>query len=142
MCLTHTESRCFVGNSDGSISIIDLTHPLDANVIGGSGEEDHVTMKSGHTDSITWSMCILAMMSSLSITGDDGYLISGGKDGCVFVWDANSLQTVKEYKGGNASSKGKETGSKEKEVQDASIVFLEVIPYPTLLFESKTWKGT
>lgn len=87
-------------------------------------------------------MCILAMMSSLSITGDDGYLISGGKDGCVFVWDANSLQTVKEYKGGNASSKGKETGAKEKEVQDASIVFLEVIPYPTLLFESKTWKGT
>lgn len=68
-------------------------------------------------------------------------MISGGKDGRVFVWDASSLQMIKEYKGGNASAKSGDVGSKDKDNQDKSIIFLEVIPYPTLLFESKCRKG-
>ncbi|KAK8833146.1 hypothetical protein WA577_002760 [Blastocystis sp. JDR] len=127
LCLTHTESRCYAGFADGSISILDFGQPLEANVIGGSGGENEQRLKSGHEDSVT----------CLAITSDDRFVISGGKDGRVFVWDASSLQMIKEYKGGNASAKGGDAGSKDKDNQDESIVFLEVMPYPTLLFENE-----
>lgn len=110
-------------------------------MIGGSGGENERRLKSGHEDSVTWLVFGCGITFSLAITSDDRFVISGGKDGRVFVWDASSLQMIKEYKGGNASAKGGDAGSKDKDNQDESIVFLEVMPYPTLLFESRCREG-
>lgn len=48
------ESRCYAGFTDGSISILDLGQPLEANVIGGSGGESETRLKSSHEDTVTW----------------------------------------------------------------------------------------
>ena len=47
------------------------------------------------------------------------------------------MQVLREYKGNNASSKSALLGKTKNEDEDHSIVFLQVIPYPTLLHESK-----
>ena len=44
------------------------------------------------------------------------------------------MQILREYKGNNASAKM--INSKE-EAADKRIVFIDVIPYPTLMFESR-----
>ena len=48
------------------------------------------------------------------------------------------MQVLREYKGNNASAKNSALMGKSKgEEEDCSVVLLKVIPYPTLLFESR-----
>lgn len=48
------------------------------------------------------------------------------------------MQVIREYKGSNASTKNQALlGKTKNEGEDNSIVFLQVLPYPSLLFESR-----
>ncbi|CBK20312.2 uncharacterized protein [Blastocystis hominis] len=120
--MNHAENRCYAGGADGAIYIVDLSVPLESSVLAG---KEGVSSISGHSGAIT----------ACCITGDDSKVLTGGQDGRVLVWDAETMQVLREYKGSNASSKmnlgGKEDGS------DKSIVFLCAIPYPTLLFDNE-----
>lgn len=75
MVLTHTEHRCFAGAADGTIFIIDLTHPLEASVIAGGEGSNGVASMTAHT----------GMVTCLAMTGDDSKVVSGGEDGRIFV---------------------------------------------------------
>ena len=57
------------------------------------------------------------------------------------MWDCASLQVLREYKGNNASAKMNSFGSAKETEGEKTIILVEVIPYPTLLFESMlfTW---
>ena len=143
--MNHAENRCYAGGADGAIYIVDLSVPLESSVLAG---KEGVSSIAGHSGAITafdWSE---RMKWRCCITGDDSKILTGGQDGRVFVvnereneeqvWDAETMQVLREYKGSNASSK-MNSGAKE-DGSDKSIVFLCAIPYPTLLFES--WAAT
>ena len=134
LTLSHTEHQCYAGSGDGSIFLIDLTHSLEARVLAGGEGNNGVSFVAAHTGATT---CI-------AISGDDSKIVSGGEDGRIFVflflfclkqvWDCQSMQVLREYKGNNASSKmSPKEGTDEKR-----IIFIDVIPYPTLLFESRS----
>lgn len=75
MLLTHDEQTCFCGSQSGALYMIDLSIPLHASVIAGGEGDDTVTIQSAHTRGIT----------SMTLTGDDKHLLTGAKDGTVFV---------------------------------------------------------
>lgn len=76
MTLSHTEHCCYAGAGDGSIFLIDLTHPLEASVLAGGEGENGVSFAAGHTGA---TLCI-------AISGDDSKIVSGGEDGHIFVF--------------------------------------------------------